>query len=490
MEAGESGDMEKSVHVLYDADENGHGKPVGAWSNRARLANGKPLHKAAAVAAAWDDCVDNSETILSIGNSEVFTPSMDADFTDAESHVSFLSASPTNQGQLLLKVHVMEALISGVFSAASSLKKAYLHLQSGHAPYDVDKLQLADKAVIVELRKFSDLKKSYKERLVIVGSCDSQDKDAETCTKSERDLASHEGIIETFRSEIKAKDKAIESLKDALMQATLKKEKLEKRVKRLEQKVSRDAFVNSSCDSTPPSPQLLESVVLGASEASRSFAKLLVSLMRTAEWDIDAAANSIEPGITYVRSTHNKYVFESYIFHRMLDGFENGAVFCLPSPSKHRGDCFKEFQEMRATNPQEAVIANPGSEFARYCLKKYRDLIHPKMEESFFGNLEHRKEISTGRHPQSQFYQSFLKLAKAMWLLHRLAFSFEPNARIFQVKRNTEFSTLYMESIVRTPEMDSNNRREVPKVAFTVMPGFRVENTIIKCQVYVCSSPK
>eukprot|EP00250_Pteridium_aquilinum_P021504 c25146_g1_i3 orf=288-1772(+) len=483
--------MEAVDHLSRDGNGNVYGKTIGAWSNRARLANGKSFHKAAAVAAAWDDSADGSETVISNGSSGVFTPSMDADLADAESCMSSLSPSSAEPSQLLLKVHVMEALISGVFSTVSSLKKAYVHLQSAHAPYDADKLQLADRAVIAELKKFSELKQSYKERLVIVGSCDVQGKDFETHEESKQELdLSYEGIINNFHSEIQAKDMVIESLKDTLAQTTLKKEKLERRVKRLEQKVSRESFVNFPYNDASPSPQLLESVVLGASEASRSFAKLLMSLMKMARWDLDAAANSIEPGISYMRSTHKKYVFESYIFHRMLNDFESGT-FCitpaggLPSVCKSKEQCFKEFQEMRAMNPHESIVSKPESFFAKYCLKKFLDLIHPKMEESFFGNLEHRQQISSGIHPQSQFYQNFLKLAKAMWLLHQLAFSFEPNARIFQVKRNTEFSPLYMESIVRSPEIDMGSHSEAPKVAFTIMPGFRVENTIIKCQVYI-----
>ncbi|MCO5611451.1 hypothetical protein L7F22_065704 [Adiantum nelumboides] len=484
--------MEPTSVSFCNGNGNGFYKMFDLLSTRARFVNGKSVHKAAAVAAVWDDSADGSETIMSNGSSGVITPSMEGEladtveFADAESHSSSLSPSTANPSQLLLKVHVMEALISGIFSTASSLKKAYMQLQSAHEPFDPVKLQLADKAVVAELKKLSDLKQSYKQRLVIIGSCEPEGKNfggnEVTDTKDEQSLGSYEAIINNFHSEIQSKGLIIESLETKLTQMTLKKAKLEKQVKKLEQKATRDSLLNTPTDETLPSSQLLESAVLGASEVSRTFAKLLMSLMKVARWNLDAAANSIVPGISYVRSTHKKYVFESYVFQRMLNDFENGINFIgLPHIEEH---CFKKFLEMRAMNPQKAVVSDAESPFAKYSLKRFLDLIHPKMEESFFGNLEHRKQISNGIHPESQFYQSFLKLAKAMWMLHLLAFSFKPSARIFQVKQNTEFSPLYMESIVQTAEMGSDGE-DVPRVAFTIMPGFCVENVVIKCQVYI-----
>ncbi|KAI5065198.1 hypothetical protein GOP47_0019893 [Adiantum capillus-veneris] len=489
--------MEPASVSSYSGNGNGFYKAFDMLSNQARLVNRKSVHKASAVAAAWDDFADGSETIMSHGSSGVITPSMEAEFADvefadAESHSSSLSPSTANPTQLLLKVHVMEALISGIFSTVSSLKKAYVQFQSAHDPYDADKLQLADKAVVAELRNFSDLKQSYKKRLVILGSSESEGKalrvDMDADIKQGQSLVSYEAIINNFHSEIQSKGVIIESLQDKLSQMTLKKAKLEKQVKRLEQKVTRDSFLNTPIDHSSPSPQLLESAVLGASEASRTFAKLLVSLMKVAQWNLDAAANSIEPGISYLRTTHKKYVFESYVFQRMLDDFENG-IGNIGLPHREE-DCFKEFLEMRAMDPHKAVVSNKESSFGKYSLKRFVDLIHPKMELSFFGNLEHRKKISNGIHPESPFYQNFLKLSKAMWMLHLLAFSFKPNARIFQVKRNTEFSPLYMESIVRSPDMGlaGSESEDVPRVAFTIMPGFRVENVVIKCQVYIVAA--
>jgi hypothetical protein len=179
----------------------------------------------------------------------------------------------------------------------------------------------------------------------------------------------------------------------------------------------------------------------------------------------------------------------------------------------------------------DAVVFDPQSSFSRYCMQRFLHVVHPKMEESFFGQLEdHRRRIlEHGAHPKTRFYRSFLKLALAIWTLHKLVFSVaEPddqdearkvnNTRIFGVDKGAWFSSHYMESIVQTAggqceelaavaatgggdadygeddhkgrsignkhgKCDDGSRRKL--VAFTVMPGFRVGSVVIKCQVYV-----
>lgn len=467
-------------------------------SCKTRLTNGKRGEKAhQKKGASLEDAATNSDNTMSDSSSGITVTFMGAENADGESLPS-QSSLTSESAEMALKVQVMGTLISNLFSTISTLKSAYVELQSAHVPYDPEKLQVADKAVIAELKRLSELKHSYNERLAIIlsGQVGEKSQDFTEVEANDKEgviLKGYEGIISNFHSEIQKKSALAENLKDMLAQTTLKKEKLDRRVKRLEQRLAKGYPANSLMDLSP-TPQLLECMLLGASESSRSFTKLLTSLMKVAEWDLDAAANSIEPGMIYTRRAHKKFAFESYVNHRMLNGFESENFFVTSNlstvldPEKNIGECFKEFQELRFADPAEVIAAKPQSMFSKYCLKKYLDLVHPKMEDSFFGNMDHRKQVVAGAHPTSQFYQSFLKLAKAMWLVHRLAFSFEPNARIFQVQREMEFSPLYMESIVQLGEHDASSAG-VTCVGFTVMPGFRVEKTVLKCQVYLMEIP-
>eukprot|EP00249_Psilotum_nudum_P019685 c27372_g1_i1 orf=815-2095(-) len=417
------------------------------------------------------------------------TLSRDAEECELKSQKSLQSRS-SDYSVLSVRVQVMETLISNLFGTVSALKTAYMELQAAHSPYDPRKLQIADRAVIDELRRFSELKHSYLERHAALVGGQVHDFPGQLEIQNKEAVMDFEGIIGDFQSEIHKKNAEVETLRDMLAQMTLKKEKLERRVKRLDQRVVRDSPVDVS-NELSPTPYVFQSTVREASEAAGTFAKLLISMMKTSQWDLDAASNSIEAGVSYTRRSHRKYAFQSYVCHRMLTGFENenfymdGSLSFVLDPEMHRRDCFNQFLDMSNTDPMEMVSANPDCMFGRFCKKKFLDLVHPKMEDSFFGTLEHRTQLTNGTHPCTQFYQSFLRLAMAMWLVHRLAFSFDPTASIFQVRKDTEFSPIYMESIVPGLEKGNSSPAVVPKVGITVMPGFRVEKTIIKCQVYV-----
>ena len=212
----------------------------------------------------------------------------------------------------------------------------------------------------------------------------------------------------------------------------------------------------------------------------------------SAEWDLDSAANSIHPDIRYAKRTHKKFAFESYVCNGMFGGFENedfyinGGLSSIIDPEKHRLECFTEYQDLKSQDPFAFLAsAPPDCVFGKFCHKKYLQVVHPKMEESFFGKLDQRDHVVKGIHPKTAFYEAFLKLAKAIWLVHRLAFSFDPVVSIFQVRRGTDFSVVYMESVVHGVLSGYDALDGRPKVGFTVMPGFRVSKAVIQCQVYL-----
>lgn len=105
------------------------------------------------------------------------------------------------------------------------------------------------------------------------------------------------------------------------------------------------------------------------------------------------------------------------------------------------------------------------------------------MEESLFGDLEQRRQVLAGNHPRSGFYGEFLGLAKAVWLLHLLAFSLEPPPSHFEASRGAEFHPSYMESVVRYPGGKVTGSQVV---GFPVSPGFKLGNgSLIKARVYL-----
>lgn len=129
---------------------------------------------------------------------------------------------------------------------------------------------------------------------------------------------------------------------------------------------------------------------------------------------------------------------------------------------------------------KDYLSRKPKSLFGKFCRVKYWQVIHQKMESSFFGNLNHRNLLSSGEFPDTGFFASFAEMAKRVWLLHCLAFTFQPAASIFQVNKGTRFSEAYMESFDDEAflSMDSTQQSD-PRVAFTVVPGFRIGKTVL-----------
>ncbi|GFP94997.1 hypothetical protein PHJA_001644100 [Phtheirospermum japonicum] len=380
----------------------------------------------------------------------------------------------------------MEALVSRIFSNISSLKSAYIQLQSAHTPYDTDKIQAADKLVISELKNLSELKHFYREHHPKPFCASPQDSRlAAEIQEQQSLLKTYEVMVKKFQSEIQNKDSEILQLEQQIQEANQKRVKLEKNLKLrgLSAKESESSGGESGISLLDLSPDLFKLSVEAASKAIHDFSKPLINMMKAAGWDLDGAANSIEPDVVYAKRAHKKYAFESHICQRMFIGFQDESFSVKPENPITKESLFQEYLALREMDPLDAVGQGPDSMFGKFCQSKYLLVVHQKMEASFFGNLDQRNYIMGGGHPRTAFYQAFLKLAKSIWLLHRLAHCFEPSVKIFQVKRDSEFSEVYMESVVKDFVVEDGD--EKPKVGLMVMPGFWIGGSAIQSQVYL-----
>ncbi|KAL3624495.1 hypothetical protein CASFOL_031163 [Castilleja foliolosa] len=380
----------------------------------------------------------------------------------------------------------MEALVSRIFSNISALKSAYIQLQSAHTPYDTDKIQAADKLVISELKNLSELKHFYREHHPKPICSSPQDSRlAAEIQEQQSLLKTYEVMVKKFQSEIQNKDSEILQLEQQIQEANQKKVKLEKNLKLrgLSTKESESSGGENGILSSDLSPELFKSAVEAASKAIHDFSKPLINMMKAAGWDLDGAANSIEPDVVYAKRAHKKYAFESHICQRMFVGFQDESFSLKPENPITKESFFQEYLALREMDPLDAVGQGPDSMFGKFCQSKYLLVVHQKMEASFFGNLDQRNYIMGGGHPRTAFYQAFLKLAKSIWLLHRLAHCFEPSVKIFQVKRDSEFSEVYMESVVKDFIVEDGD--EKPKVGLMVMPGFWIGGSSIQSKVYL-----
>ncbi|GAU35265.1 hypothetical protein TSUD_324020 [Trifolium subterraneum] len=184
----------------------------------------------------------------------------------------------------------------------------------------------------------------------------------------------------------------------------------------------------------------------------------------------------------------NKEMFDSFNFPNF--NLRNESI----PPDRNKTQFFFErFNELKSVKAKEFLAFKPKSPFAKFCRVKYLRLVHPKMEASFFGHMKQRTNmVNGGEFPDdNKLFTSFGEMAKRVWLLHCLAFSFEPQVEIFQIGKGCRLSDVYMESVVNVNTNDDDDVAAAlavesePQVCFTVVPGFKIGKTVLQCQVYL-----
>ncbi|XP_054818800.1 protein GRAVITROPIC IN THE LIGHT 1 isoform X2 [Prosopis cineraria] len=403
------------------------------------------------------------------------------------------------------KLKQMESLLEEVFEAVSAMKRSYVSLQEAHCPWDPEKMRVADVAVVAQLRKLGVLRERFRRRRGVDENGRRREVRRRATGSLREVVAPYEAVVNDLIKEVKAKDLEVHSLKEKLDNVvTLSSNGGGKKVGRSQSK--RKLGISQIQVAATPSPELFETAMLQVRESSKSFTSLLLSLMHNAHWDITAAVRSIEAATasateesynpsaitiatSIVSAHHAKYALESYISRKFFQGFDHetfymdGSLSSLLNPDQFKRDCFTQYHDMKSMDPTELLGILPSCHFGKFCSQKYLAIVHPKMEESLFGNLEQHQQVSTGSHPRSQFYNEFLGVAKAVWLLHLLAFSLNPAPSQFEASRGAEFHSQYMESVVRF----SGGRVPAGQiVGFPVSPGFKLGNgSVVKARVYL-----
>ncbi|KAL2331338.1 hypothetical protein Fmac_018919 [Flemingia macrophylla] len=373
-----------------------------------------------------------------------------------------------------------EALLAKLFASISSVKAAYAQLQFSQSPFDPDGIEAADQLLVSELKNLSEIKQCYLKKqfdpLLENAILEAESKELQGVIKT------YEIMGKKLESQMRLKDSEIMYLKEKLDEANRQNKAIEKRLNQ-----SGQLSVLDNVHISGLNPSHFVTVLRHAVRSIRNFVRLIVDEMRSSGWDVDAAVDAIEQDVAYLVEDHKCFAIEAFVCRQMFDAFHfpNFSLSneSLPDRSRRQQWFFGKFNEVKSMKAKDFLSERPRSSFAKFCRVKYLRLVHPKMESSFFGNVSHRNIVNAGGFPDTAFFTSFAEMAKRVWLLHCMAFSFEPQATIFQVGRGCRFSDVYMESVndeVFLYSVDSD-----PQVAFTVVPGFRIGKTVIQCQVYL-----
>ncbi|WCJ27247.1 hypothetical protein M5689_009010 [Euphorbia peplus] len=393
------------------------------------------------------------------------------------------------------KKAILDALVAKVFAGITAIKASYAELQMAQNPYSSDAIQAADQAIVEDLKQLSQLKRNFLKNDL--------DHLSPQVTIMLAEIQEQQSLMKTYEITMKKLQKEADTKGSEI---SLLKKNLDESVKfnRSMEKTLNESgplslFDNIRFSNLNPT-HFVQFLHFGL-RSMRSFVKMLIRDMEVAKWDIAAAANAIEPEFEYAKPIHRCFAFESFVSKTILEGF-NYPNFTIPNESppqteeEHHKQChhrssyspenyFSKFRKLKSVNPKLYFTENPTSSFARFARAKYLKLVHAKMECSLFGNLNHRKIVNSGGLPDSSFFTAFLEMARRVWCLNLLAFSFGESISIFQVSKNSRFSEVYMESVTHQYLLDSDGVEADLRVGFTVVPGFKIGKSVIQSQVYL-----
>lgn len=339
----------------------------------------------------------------------------------------------------------MVMLMYKVFESVLCMRKAYVSLQEAHSPFDAYNIYISDVAVVTELRKLAVLTERFQLCVPV--------------TLREA-LAPYEAALEKLHTKAKIKSNRRVTCSGQF------------------QNKSQIAGIEAMT-------KLFKECMNSVKDGSKNFGSVLLSLMKSAHWDINATVKSITSITTNPSLIKPNYALESYVNRKIFLGFDHESFYMDKTlkSDELRSECFTQFSDMKSIDTNELLETMPTCQFGIFCLKKYLSIVHPKMEESLFGDLEQRRQVLAGKHPRSRFYrESFVGVAKAVWMLHLVAFSMDPLPSHFEGSIGVEFRPEYMESVVRVHD----ERVGGYVVGFPVSPGFKLENGyVIKARVYL-----
>jgi hypothetical protein len=308
---------------------------------------------------------------------------------------------------------------------------------------------------------------------------------------------------------LESKDREIASLRDQL--ADLKTDMVVLKEKSVAAKSWSDGSTTTTTiptgsykdDDTAPSPKILQYATSAVKEATNSFAKTFIQKMiqipdlnnrKTLEDRIRKESGDVLLSC----ENHSKFLVQAFICRRLYEGFENESFnieSCMSwdvDQQQYTQACFNQFQLYRRNMNTVSILINnePHDNFLRqFCFQKFQAIVDEHTELLLFGNTQHSAKINRHKHPCTEFYQSFCKLAVAVWLVHRLAFSFDCPARIFRARKGQAFQASFMTSVVPWTMEDEedafSSSSTTSVVGVMVLPGFRVSKSIIETQVYL-----
>lgn len=214
-------------------------------------------------------------------------------------------------------------------------------------------------------------------------------------------------------------------------------------------------------------------IVSEARLSVKQFCKTLIGQIEESDSNLMEKLNSLlQPYKLTLNSDAVLYHFEAIINQFLYQDFEN-CVFQKNGspkeldPKQDRQAQFASFVALRNLSWNKVLRKGTkyySNEFSRFCDQKMSHII---------------STLNWTRPWPEQLLQSFFVAAKCIWLLHLLAFSFNPPLGILRVEENRSFDPIYMEDIL----VELQGSQTPTRVKIMVMPGFYIQDRVLRCKV-------
>lgn len=179
---------------------------------------------------------------------------------------------------------------------------------------------------------------------------------------------------------------------------------------------------------------------------------------------------------TFARPKHTAYWVKSALSFIFYDGFENESFDTAAGVPKYLDP---DLRQARFYEDYCKGNASKDPQFEEFCEMKGSEVLR-RIGPPYYGETAITCLENIGG---PQLCSSFIAAARSVWLLHKLAFSFESPAFIFRVERDADLDPNYM----KTPGSFDDDRF-VAKVGFMITPGLRLRKSVMPCEIYPLSA--
>jgi hypothetical protein len=224
-----------------------------------------------------------------------------------------------------------------------------------------------------------------------------------------------------------------------------------------------EGFLQIASEARLSVKQLSKSLIQQAEDPDNGLSEKLNLLLQPYQLAITAGRHCSKAILYHLEAIMNQSLyqdFENCSFQR------NGAPRHL-DPNQNRRESFASFVALRNLSWNEVLRKGTryySEDLSRFCDQKMSCVV---------------AALGWSWPWPEQLLQCFFVATKCVWLLHLLAFSFGPPLPIMRVEEGRAFDQMYMDDILP----DKRQVQDPLRVKIMVMPGFYVQDRVLKCRV-------